>query len=478
MASLATDHWDDDLLGRKQDAEFLYNFLIGQVEKRNKQNRTSSYVINLDADWGGGKSFFLRRFGQDIEAHGHLVVRINAWQDDHTQDPYIAIMAAIDRTLSPYIERPGKLQNAWNATKARGGAIALRTSGVIAKGLLKKISGISIDEIADSITDNETVADLIEDGTKVAGSELEKLFDSSLEALIKGFSHADSAITGFKGNLAQVLESLPSGKKTPLFLIVDELDRCRPTYAVQLLERVKHLFDVSNVVFVFGTNSGQLQHSIAGAYGHGFDGYRYLKRFFDRTYAFEKPTTRAFIESLCADLPKEKIRTPDNNLAEVLTLGCDAYDFDLRAIGQIMEMIDAAATAWPHKLPIEIALLFPLCAHFYQTGKVEWPRASDEILKKWQLKKEKIRNFNNETIDVSIYFKDAYNISLIYMDNLSETSKITSYDKTTEYVRSLFSPEWNGIAISENQKSIQSELLGIIGNAGKLKRNPVTDIGR
>ncbi|WJH40702.1 hypothetical protein N7E02_08885 [Aliirhizobium terrae] len=53
------DHWAADRLGRKQDAEFLYNFLIGELDKRRSQGRVPSYVLNVDADWGGGSRSFL-----------------------------------------------------------------------------------------------------------------------------------------------------------------------------------------------------------------------------------------------------------------------------------------------------------------------------------------------------------------------------------------------------------------------------------
>src|SRR5690606_1567920 len=103
------------------------------------------------------------------------------------------------------------------------------------------------------------------------------------------------------------------------------------------------------------TNSDQLQHSIAGAYGAEFDGFRYLKRFFDRTYVFAKPSLRNLIEHLCLQLPAGKIRVPENALAETLAAACEAYELDLRAVEHVFEMLDATATAWRHKIPIEIS---------------------------------------------------------------------------------------------------------------------------
>lgn len=66
----------------------------------------------------------------------------------------------------------------------------------------------------------------------------------------------------------------------PLVFIIDELDRCRPTYAIELLERVKHLFNIPNMIFVFGMNHDDLCASIKSIHGE-IDADVYLRRFFD-----------------------------------------------------------------------------------------------------------------------------------------------------------------------------------------------------
>ncbi|WP_422371223.1 KAP family P-loop NTPase fold protein [Hoeflea sp.] len=478
MTSNNADVWKDDLLGRKQDAEFLYNFLIGQVEKRKSQGRIGSYVINIDSDWGGGKTFFLERFAKDIAARDHMVVEINAWRDDYAEDPYIAIMAAIDRAFAPYTSKGSKVKSAWDTAKKSGGAIAVRVSGSILKNLAKKTLGVDADEIAEVVADevggSALVSDVLVDGLQEGGAQIEKFFDDSLDALVDGFNRTNAAMTDFREKLELAVKAISVEKTAPVFILVDELDRCRPTYAVQLLERVKHLFDVPGVVFVFGTNTSQLQHSIAGAYGARFDGFRYLKRFFDRTYAFEAPSIESYVEGLCQHLPEGKIRSPEDNLSEVLTLGFKAYDFDLRAISQIMEMIDATASAWRHKAPIEIALLFPLCAHFFQTGKAEWPQKVDASVSSWQMKRLGYDHFSSEMVNNTINFDDVYTQAIAVfssMEKIMKRNSSRSDSATRRYVDAIFRPEWNGITVQTDQPSIQTELLGLVVNAGKMQKS-------
>ena len=73
-----------------------------------------------------------------------------------------------------------------------------------------------------------------------------------------------------------------------LVVYVDELDRCKPTFAVKFLERIKHYFEHENITFVFSVNIAELTHTIQRYYGDGFDAGRYLNRFFD--YTFHLPT--------------------------------------------------------------------------------------------------------------------------------------------------------------------------------------------
>ncbi|NEK35534.1 KAP family P-loop NTPase fold protein [Rhizobium leguminosarum] len=475
------DKWAGDRLDRKQDAEFLYNFLIGQIEKRKTQGRIASYVLNVDADWGGGKSFFLDGLAQDIEVRGHLVARINAWQDDHAADPYIAIMAAIDKTFQPFVKKPGKIQKTWDATKASGGPIALRIGGAILKGMMKRHVGIDFEEVVGMIGEDGELSDLTEtaisEGIDAAGTEINKLFDASLDALIKGFQKTDKAMVDFRTKLAAAINSVSNKRTLPFFVLIDELDRCRPTYAVALLERVKHLFEVDGIVFVFATNSDQLQHSIAGAYGVNFNGFRYLKRFFDRTYVFEEPSIRELVSNLSEILPRNKIRAPDDDLVQALTLGCKAYGFDLRAITQVLEMIDAAASAWPHKIPADIVLLFPLCAHFYKTGKIEWPSHQAPEITSWTWLRSREDPFERKSVDTSFYYGRAYHAGIAEFRSMEQLMNFRHDNISTEYMYNTFNPEWNDVPVNRKQASIQTELLGLVAKAGRIvsKRSAVPD---
>ncbi len=100
--------------------------------------------------------------------------------------------------------------------------------------------------------------------------------------------------------MTKLLEIINKDKdySLPLFLVIDELDRCRPNYAIEFLEIVKHIFDIPNIIFVIATDSQQLSHAINAVYGDNFASERYLKRFFDQEYTLKTPSSYDYCYSM------------------------------------------------------------------------------------------------------------------------------------------------------------------------------------
>ena len=91
-------------------------------------------------------------------------------------------------------------------------------------------------------------------------------------------------------------ELIPVGSKR-LVIFIDELDRCKPSYAVKMLERIKHFFSNENIIFVFAINSFELQNTIKQYYGSSFNAYQYLDRFFDLRVELKDIDINKFIET-------------------------------------------------------------------------------------------------------------------------------------------------------------------------------------
>jgi hypothetical protein len=132
-----------------------------------------------------------------------------------------------------------------------------------------------------------------------------------MERELAHFRDAKLAVEHLKTALASLISTLRAdGAQPPVFVIIDEIDRCRPTYAIKLFEEIKHLLDVDGLVFVFGTNQRALAKSVAGAYGPEFDGWLYLRRLINRTYRLKEPNLEPLIESIF-----HQLKIPLNRLA-------------------------------------------------------------------------------------------------------------------------------------------------------------------
>ena len=77
----------------------------------------------------------------------------------------------------------------------------------------------------------------------------------------------------------KILEKVTANTK--IIIMIDELDRCKPIFAIKLLETIKHLFNVKNMSFIFALDMTQLSYSIKKIYGTEIDASGYICRFFD-----------------------------------------------------------------------------------------------------------------------------------------------------------------------------------------------------
>lgn len=370
--------WKDDFLGRREDADWLAVFLRNRSIEMARQEELRSYVLNLDAQWGSGKTFFLTRLKDQLDISGHIAVYVNAWRDDFADDPLLAVMAAIDETVEKHRGLTLDAKDKWNAVKEKTGQIA-RIAG---KGLLKRGLGFIITEsavdVAEGVLSNiDTSSPEIK--TKTLGGTtatanavtegINHLIDSQIDKSVSNFRTQQHLIQDFRDKLADFVFAVENiqGKKKPFFVLVDELDRCRPPYAIAMLERIKHLFETPGVVFVVATDSRQLSHSIKAVYGAEFESARYLRRFFDQTYEFDSPSLEGFIAYLMDRNPIDlhKLSSPfKDEHALFLANFFISTSTDLRTVEQIYKHLHSMISAWEEPSPIELAVALPLIMAF------------------------------------------------------------------------------------------------------------------
>ena len=130
----------------------------------------------------------------------------------------------------------------------------------------------------------------------IKASDLDKLTKNRLSAFIDAKNEIDS----FKDTLRVYGQQLRKKDKEnrPVIIFIDELDRCRPNYAIEILEIIKHLFDIENYVFCLAIDKKQLISSIGTVYGTTLDGEAYLRKFIEWNYKLPDPEPENFIEYL------------------------------------------------------------------------------------------------------------------------------------------------------------------------------------
>ncbi|MFA0815312.1 MAG: P-loop NTPase fold protein [Anaerofustis sp.] len=261
----------NDKLGRKQFAVNLMN-IVNQWNVT--EHESDSLVFSIDASWGAGKSCFLHMWknmllSNEYEDKNYAVAFYNAWENDDSENAFIPLLYALKEIDS---------QSQKEELKGKAAAF-LKTCGIaLLKDGIKKLIGTEISEIVSKLID-------------AGGEGLKESLNKKSESFFNEYDGYVKMKQEFKTSLEELI---PEGGK--LIIFVDELDRCRPTFAVETLEIVKHFFDSENVVFIFAVDLEQLSHSIATMYGAGMDSAGYLRRFFDVNMNIPQTGRMGYIE--------------------------------------------------------------------------------------------------------------------------------------------------------------------------------------
>lgn len=363
--SLASDEFPEDNMGRAEHAKNLTRFMV-------QKGQEGSYVLNLNAKWGTGKTYFLRRWVKEIE-HKYPTVYIDAWSGDHSSDPLLSVVSEVKKELHNLNDISDiELRLFEGVAKAVKAAAPAAVKAVV-NGQLKRL-GINPEEFGEIFT-GEDVAD--------AGAKL-------VELAIKAHNEASAGVKNIKTSIQDWLASVVEMniREYPLFIFIDELDRCRPTYAIEMLETIKHIFDMKNVVFVVATDKEQLQHSIKAIYGAEFDSRLYLDRFFTHTITLNNPSRSEFIiRKISTSETFKNFVSDDNNFVFVasqkgrnydinhlLTGIADGFNWPLRKVNLWIDRLEAALIISDRKMDI-IMLSFLLAL---ETDDTDWLRKYQE----------------------------------------------------------------------------------------------------
>lgn len=297
-----------DLLKRNKDLVRFYDLILAQE---------GASSIAIDGRWGSGKTFFVKQSmllinaknpmsdmddekkasivyalpfpkkSEDVPENYNVAVYYDAWENDNDTDPVLSLVYEIIKQL-----------------------------------------GINYD-----FDDNGNIF-------KLAGSVLEALTGRNINGIIENLK-SENPLTNIREekdlheDIKNFFTELLVERGNRLVVFIDELDRCKPSYAVHLLERIKHYLCDERITFVFSVNLGELQHTIKHYYGNTFDACRYLDRFFDMRLSLPPADKTAFYREMGLD--------SGYILEKVSRKVIDTYNMELREATRFYRQVKTAA---------------------------------------------------------------------------------------------------------------------------------------
>ena len=266
----------------------------------------SPQAIAIDGHWGTGKSTFLALWAAYLRREGVKVVQFNPWKSFEA-DPFEALTKQILRQVDIPADEQGR-------SHKRLLAFLKDSAPTLARGGAKLIASLEpqLEDLAEPIG----VAAELAQGSAGLGSA-------------EGSAPKIQSPDAFAALLSSAAKSWSD---RPIVVMVDELDRCSPEYAVEVLQLLEHVFHTDHVVFVVAVNQSELVHSIRSFYGDGFNAEGYLERFFDDVLPLPESKRVQYIEE---SMKAIGLANPD------ALLFLEASGLSLREIDKVVQIRDA-----------------------------------------------------------------------------------------------------------------------------------------
>lgn len=325
---------DKDIFSRANFGSGLAN-LMAKVE--------DPMVLVLDAPWGSGKTTFVKMWAGYLRQLGHPVIYFDAFANDYVDSAFLAIAGEVVSLSESAKSAKKPLHKKFLDKAARVGEVFLQ-SGVKIGVKAATLGALDVSDLGAL----KTVATDI-------GTEVSTKTGDYIKSLLVQRSQGRGALESFREALTELIDSLSPIAETegdstrrPLIFIIDELDRCRPPFALELLEKVKHVFSVRSVHFVLVTHLSQLEGSVRFNYGPDIDAPTYLQKFYNLVVQLptegasrHERTTPRYISYLGTTF---SLNSDDLDLVRHVA---EAQDLSLRTIERIVTYVALAKAFTP-----------------------------------------------------------------------------------------------------------------------------------
>ena len=310
------------------------------------RNVEDSFVVLLDAPWGAGKTFFLRQFQARAAQSGFPTIYLDAFRHDLSGDAFTALSGEILAYLDRERPRSKKAREQFLGSAAKVGKVALK--GAIGAGMAAATAGVLNAKALEGLLGDDSNASEL---AKELAEAVEGATETAIEELLGKQAQAQSTLAAMKKALeAACTEMLKKYKdeadqnpQQRIFVLVDELDRCRPSFALDVIECIKHFFDSDQVIFILSADTSQLMNSIRHVYGADIDARTYFEKFHDVRIVLPSRLARGTTLSVYAEYIKRSLPDDDEGsqytgalLSTLVNLG-NEFNLSLRTFEKIVQ---------------------------------------------------------------------------------------------------------------------------------------------
>lgn len=300
-----------DRFNREPDANFLLD-IISKIKQ--------PAVISISAPFGAGKSYFVKMLSEHLSNNDFKTVTFDSWEHDSSNDAFSSFTSVFLEHFGKNKDHIGLIKAAKKVAGATAKIATTATLGATTKFLIGEKAA---DKLSDINLSEESIADAVE-----------KLGGEAFEAVQQNIRFKK----GFQDELKEFVKNQNFSK---IVIFIDELDRCRPEFAMDLLENIKHLFDIPGTIFVLSTDTQQLANLVNVRYGSGERSQEYLRKFIDWEFSLPRPATVKYLEHLLIDLSSFRDDDPIfsqglKTLASALAAASFVYDLKPRDLNQIV----------------------------------------------------------------------------------------------------------------------------------------------
>jgi KAP family P-loop domain len=233
---------------------------------------SAGLVITINSNWGDGKTTFIKMWEEMLRQDNQFIpIYFDAFQNDFSGDAFLSIATLIHQTLMDRKEEYGI-----DPKNERQLDYLKQSSKTLALDFAMMGTGMAISSLSGGVIDKGILTRFLNWFRKTVLGIYSINIDQKFQA------HIDSQnnIKKYKDKLRDILSQDNDTQSKKIIFFVDELDRCRPDFAIEVIEKIKHLFSADNVYFVLAINHEQLISTIGYAYGvDESDAAIYLQKF-------------------------------------------------------------------------------------------------------------------------------------------------------------------------------------------------------